>query len=286
MKKHILFLIIGIILISLSFISAVSIKKVSSFPQEAASGEIVDIEIEIENILSEDISNIRVKLDLENIPFAPYQSSSEKVLNELEQDEKEDFKFRLIVLPSTASGIYKIPVKISYENDSGAKTKEEMISIIVNSEPEIKIALDDSTALIRGKENILPIKIINSGFSDVRFFYITANNANGIKFISENEQYIGDVDSDSFDNVEYKVYLSDNAGSLISIPVILKFKDSTNKEFIKSQNIAVTTYSTEDAIKFGLIPRPNYSIYIGIGISVIGFIIYRIRKKRKLKKKI
>ncbi len=267
-------------ILSLSFISAVSIIDVSSSPEEVAPGEIVEVSIEIENIFEDPIENINVKLDLENTPFAPYQSSSEKFLDELDDGDKEDFKFKLIALPETSSGIYKIPVEISYgENE----TKYELISLIVNSKPELKVSLEDSIVLIKGQENTVSIKIVNSGLSDVKFVYLTVNNVNGVKFFSEKEQYIGDINSDDFDNVEYQVYVDGDASGTITLPVILRFKDATNKEFTETKNLILKTYSLKEAQNLGLVKKPNYTIYAIVGVVVLGYIFYRIRKKKKLK---
>ncbi len=273
------------VLFSLNFISAVSITDVSSSPQEVAPGEIVNIVIEIENIFEDDVYNLNVKLDLsEDVPFAPYQSSSEKFLDELDDGDEEDFKFKLIVLPATASGIYKIPVEISYEDDEGnVSLKLELISVTVNSEPELKVSLEDSV-LIKGQENIFLIKIVNSGLADVKFIYLSVSNVKGIKFLSGKEQYIGDIDSDDFDSVEYKAYISEDASGTISLPVVLKFKDATNKEFTETKNLILKTYSLKQAQDLGLVKKPSYIIYIIIGVLVLCYIGYRVMKKRKLKR--
>ncbi|MCK5043446.1 hypothetical protein KAR52_00380 [Candidatus Pacearchaeota archaeon] len=292
MKKSMIATILGILLfvITLNLISAVLIVDVSSSPEEVAPGQIVEISIEIENIFDYDVKNLHVKLELgsESAPFAPYQSSSEKFIEELNDREEETFKFKLITLPETSTGIYKIRVNIDYEYEDEnstlmPSTKEELISIIVNSQPELKISSDESSVLILGEENSFSIKIINSGLSDVKFVYLTPINAKGIKFLSEKEQYIGDINSDDFDSIEYQVYLEDDASGTIILPVILKFKDATNKEFIESKNLILRTYSLKEAQDLGLIKKPNYTIYIVIGILVLGCIFYRIRKKKKLK---
>lgn len=249
--------IIYIFLLSLTFISAVSVTDVSTSPAEVSPGETVKVTLEIENIFEYDVSNLNVKLDLsgENVPFAPYESSSEKFLDELESDENEDFEFRLIVLPDTPTGIYKISVTINYTYGADNKTgeKKELISITVNSEPELKISLDDSGALIRGKENSFSIKIINSGLSDVKFVYISINETAKMKIFSEKEQYIGDIDSDDFDNAKYNIYLEEDAPNSISLPVILKFRDSTNKEFSETKTLTLKTYSLKEARNWGLL---------------------------------
>jgi len=287
MNLKITLLIICLILFSLNLISSVSIQDVSSSPQEVAPGEIINILITIENIFDDDVYNLNVKLDLsENIPLAPYQSSSESFLDELDSDDEEDFKFKLIVLPATPSGIYKIPVEITYEDEEGNySTKKELISVTVNSEPELKVSLEDADALIKGKENTFSIRIINSGLADVKFVYVIVNDVAGINFISGKEQYIGDIDSDDFDSVEFRIFIDKNVPETITLPVILKFKDATNKEFQESRNIILKTYSLKDARKLGLVKKQNYALYIIIVLLILGYIGYRWRKKKKLKRR-
>ena len=237
-------IILCITLFSLNFILAISITDVSTSPKEVVPGQVIEVFIEIENIFEYDITNLNVKLNLENVPFATYQSSSEKFLDELRDGDEETFKFKLITLPETDTGIYKIPVEISYKDDEeNDSLKQELISITVNSKPELKVSLEDSMVLIKGKENSFSIKIINSGLADVKFVYLTVNNVNGIKFLSEKEQYIGDINSDDFDSIEYEIYINADASGTINLPIILKFKDATNKEFIESENVVLKTYS-------------------------------------------
>lgn len=283
-------LIICMFLISLGFISAVSVTDVSTSPAEVSPGETVKVTLEIENIFDYDVYNLNVKLDLsgENVPFAPYESSSEKFLDELESDENEDFEFRLIVLPDTSTGIYKIPVEISYSykegNDTFPGNKTELISITVNSKPELKISLDDSAVLIKGRENTFSIKIINSGLSDVKFVYISINETTKLKIFSEKEQYIGDIDSDDFDSAKYNVYLEEDTPNSISLPVTLKFRDSTNKEFSETKTLTLKIYSLKEAQALGLVKKPNFLPYVITLVLLAGYIVYRILKKRKLKK--
>jgi len=289
-NKQTITIILGILLAISMFnlISAVSITDVLSSPQEVAPGGIVEISIEIENIFGYDVDNLNVKLDLsgEDVPFAPYQSSSEEFLEELKKGDEENFKFKLIVLPETASGIYKIPVKISYENEEGnSSTKTDLISITVNSEPEIKISVEDSLALIKGKQNTLSIRLVNSGLADVKFVYIQVKDVVGIRFFSEKEQYIGDIDSDDFDSVEYDVYINAGASNSITLPVTLKFRDATNKEFTENKNVILRTYSLKEAQELGFVKKPGYTGYIVGVVLILIYFGYRIRKRRKKKLK-
>ena len=141
--------------------------------------------------------------------------------------------------------------------------------------------MEDSIVLIKGKENSFSIKIINSGLADVKFVYLTVNNVNGIKFLSEKEQYIGDINSDDFDSAKFTAFVNENAANTINLIVTLVFKDATNKEFTETKTISLKTYSLKEAQNLGLVKKPNYVTYIVIVVLIIGFIIYRKLKKRK-----
>lgn len=287
-KKNVLLIICMVLfsLVSLTSINAITIKDVSSSPNEIAPGEVISLSIEIENIFEYDVENINVKVDLSEVPFAPYQSSSEEFVEELGEGEDETFTFKLIVLPETASGIYKIPVLITYdyEGEIGLE-KEELISLTVNSKPELKVSLEDSVVLVKGKENEIVIKAVNFGLSDVKFVYLKTSDVSGIKFLTNKEQYIGDIDSDDFDSVKYKIYLSPDVQNSINLPVTLEYRDATNKEYIETKTIVLRTYSLEEAQTLGLVEKQNYTLYFVIGGLVVVYIIYRILKKRKLKKR-
>ena len=268
-----------------SQISAVSIKDVTSSPSQVVPGETSDISIRMENIFDYTVYNLNVKLDLTNVPFAPYQSSSEKFIDELDDGDRETFNFELIILPSASAGIYKIPVQITYEGNNGSIiSKQELISLTVNSAPRLTFSVDSSETLIKGKENSLTVKIINSGLSDVKFLYLSLADSGGISILSTREQYLGDISSDDFDTTTFSVYVNSNALSSVSIPVTIRYLDSTNKEYTETKEISVKTYSLNEAQDLGLIVKPNYLLYILAGIIVLIYFIYSFLRKRKLKK--
>jgi hypothetical protein len=274
--------------LTLLTISAVSIDKVSTTPSEIVPGNNFEASIEIENIFSYDVENVQVKLDFSTVPFAPYQSSSEKYIDEIKEGDSENFNFRIIALPEADSGIYKIPVNITYEYKDGNLTKSasktEIISVTLNSVPELSLSLDNSMVLIKGQENKVSFKIVNSGLSNVKFLYLKLDDSSGYRVTSSSEQYIGDIDSNDFDSMEYSIYINANSPSQITFPLTLSFKDSTNKEFNTTQEISLKIYTKSEAQSLGLLKKPSYTIYIILVLLVLAYFVYRIIKKRKSRK--
>lgn len=272
-----------ILIFLISMVSALKINSVSTEPLEVAPGEIFRISIEVENIFEYDIENLKVGLNFQNVPFAPYQSSAEEFIDKLKDGDEEDFDFRVIALPDASSGIYKVPVNLEYEYN-GTKVKNELISVTINSDPELRISSEDSI-LIKGKESSFSIRVTNSGLADVKFVYVSIGQMSGVDVFSEKEKYLGDIDSDDFDSVDYRVYISEDSPDKLSVPVHLEYKDATNKKFSENRILNVNIYSLEEAQRLGLVEKSNSSVYIIIAILVIAYIIYRIIRKRRKKKK-
>lgn len=283
MKNCILIILGMILLINLQFAYAITIDSVYSSPDEVIPGQNIDISLNIENTLEDDVKDIDIILDLSKFPFAPSDSGSEKNIQGLDEGEDELIKFKLICLPEAISGIYKIPVKLNYKIEKGNQTtsysKEILISIKVGSKPELKVFLESSDILIKKQKGVITLKVINSGLTDIKFLYASLEPLVGISALSEKSQYIGDLDSNDFDSVEYSLQINDVASSTLNLPITLKYKDSTNKEYSETQYVQLKTYSKDEASKLGLIKKQkNFLLILG------AFLLLIILLRKKLKK--
>lgn len=256
-------------------VSAVTINQISISPKEVSPGEKAIITIEIKNTLDEDAKNINVALDLSSneLPVATFESSSEDSIDELKEGNEELFNFNLIILPNAASGIYKIPIKISYFINGQKQEKTGSVGIIVNSEP--KLAISSDSYLIQGVLGKVALRIVNDGLSDIKFLSISAEKPANTIMNPPLYKYIGNIDSDDSDSIEYEI-LTDSSSS-VKLPIIIKYKDATNKDFVKSEILMIPVYTKEDAIKRGLIKQSRLGLYIAIIIFlIILYVAYRV----------
>lgn len=288
------------IVLSLASINALVIDSVKMYPKEIAPGETATITIGLENDGDNDITNVAVVLDLTgviesnvpgvpstvfDVPFAPYESSSEHSFDEIEEDETDYAEFEIIALNDAKSGVYKIPLKISYIEEGELKTRNSLIGITVNSEPVIGVNVED-VLLLKPQENSLDIKVINKGLSDVRFLEVEVGTSTYFDVLSNKQVYIGDIDSDDFDSADFKIYFKSNAPTTFTIPISITYKDAVNNKYNEDFDIQVKVYTKERAIELGLIEKNNTTLYAGVVIGlIILYIIYRKLKKRKKLKK-
>jgi hypothetical protein len=106
-----------------------------------------------------------------------------------------------------------------------------------------------------------------------------------MNILSEKEKYLGDIDSNDFDRVDYEIYVNSDAPNTLTLPVHLEYRDATNKKFSENRILNLNFYSLEEAQALGLIEKTNFGIYVLILLLVIGYIVYRIIRKRRKKKK-
>jgi hypothetical protein len=302
--KTITKIIIAVFMLALYLVSMVSMASaliidfVEMEPSEVEPGEVSKISIELENNGDEDIEDVSVSLSfreiirdtfgnvvsIDDIPFVPYESSSEVSFDEIKSDKSKTAEFEIQALSNAQSGVYKIPVEISYFELGVEKTKESLISLSVNSDPILGVEIEDGL-LLKGNKEEVSIKIINKGLSDVRFLEVSVGISVYYDVLSAENIYIGDIDSDDFDVVDFKVYFKGNAPNAVTLPVSVSYKDSLNNEYTESFDIELNVYTTERAIELGLMTKNNTQLYVGVVVGLIVlYIIYKKIKKR-LKKK-
>ena len=219
-----------------------------------------------------------------NVPFAPFESGSDFFTNEIQESKSKTAEFKVVALNDAKSGIYKIPIKISYIEDNVAKTQSSLISIMINSQPIIEVSVDDGL-LLKGKENKVTFKIVNKGLADAKFLEIETKGSTSYSILSAEKVYVGDVDSDDFQTVDYQIFFNQNSLNRLDIPVTIKYKDVANKEYTQEFNPTLKVYTLEQAQNLGLIAKSNTTSYIvGVVILIIIFFVYRwFRRRRKRK---
>ncbi|MDD5191804.1 MAG: hypothetical protein PHH54_05050 [Candidatus Nanoarchaeia archaeon] len=267
--------------------SALTITSVNTNPEVVAPGESSTIKIGVENDGNDNVEDVSVGLDLTNVPFAPYSSSSEISFDEIKENKVKYAEFEISALSEAKSGIYKIPLLISYKisGETQVNTKNSLIGISVNSKPIIDLGIEDGL-LLKGQESKLSVKITNKGFSDVKFLEIEMQGGTSYTILSQKNVYIGDISSDDFDTADFNVFFKDTSASTANMPFTVRYKDSLNNKYEESFNLQAQVYTQKQAIDLGLIQKSNTTTYAGIVIGlIIIYIVYRnIKKRRKIKK--
>ncbi|VVB78716.1 Uncharacterised protein [uncultured archaeon] len=276
----IVFGIYFILLISLS--SALIITSVSTSPNTIAPGETADVGLAIKNNGENDLTDVSVNLDFTSLPLAPFNSGSDFSVDQLDSDKSKQANFQIIALNDAKSGIYKIPVHIQYTENDMVKTKQSLISVMVNSPPILDLEAEDGLFL-KGQNSKVTLKLINKGLGDIKFLDVAVGNSMAYEVVSQKDVYIGDIDSNDFQTADFNMVFMNIPLNEVSIPVSVTYKDISNKEYSKNYDIPLRIYSLEEAQSLGLQAKSYTIYYILIIVTLIlVFTLYKVVRRKKV----
>ena len=272
--KSIILLLMFLLVIGLATAGPVSIKSVST-SQDIGPGEIAEVSISLENQGKSKVENILVSLDLKDAPFIPVNSAAEKLIDELNKNDIDTLIFSLKSLPEAKPGLYKIPVKISYENT----VQETVIGISIKAAPELDIAIEETTLHIAESKGEVTVRVVNRGLTEAKFLNVKLFNSVLYDIISSDSFYIGNIEPDDFETVVFELFLKE---PITSLNIQIEYKDLNNNLIQENVALPMTIYSREEALKIGLIQESNAFLTIIIIIALIALIfLYRRYKKNK-----
>ncbi|MCS7109615.1 MAG: hypothetical protein NZ903_02350 [Candidatus Micrarchaeota archaeon] len=271
--------------------SVIMITKVTSNPDQFKPNEIGSLAVEIENLATNYVKDITIRLDLTSpdIPFVPVNETPEKRIPFLEKGEKKLILFSIKSTSEAKAKTYKIPLTLTYYDPLGkAYTKSTIISLNVNTEPEL-LAVHDQTAIVRNNaRNVIPISIINRGESKIAFttVLLAEDWSEDYTVLSPTTYYIGDINSDDSEIAEFELYINTTKNK-IEIPIKIIYKDAIGNIYEQKENVEVKVFSKEDALRYGYDKvTPIDPIIIIAAAFVILYLLYRfvlptLRKKKK-----
>ena len=201
-----------------------------------------------------------------------------KKINPLEQ---KIFSFKLRVDPDTEPKVYRIPLTLSYSDDLGNETIEEStVAVVVSMDPEVIVNLDDRSVYQENSKGDVSIGVYNTGVSSVKFASIELKESQDYEILSNSIIYLGNIDSDDYETSDFNIYVNKENPK---VSFELNYKDEFNKEYTKSGDLIVNTYSREDAKKYGFVQGKNNSwiFLVVLVLAIGGWFWFKKHKKKK-----
>lgn len=216
--------------------AAVSVKGYEVSEKEIVPGSPATIVITLENTGRTAVKDIDVKLDLKD-KFSPVGTSTTQRLAFLKPGETQAVTYPVIADPAAEPKVYSLPVEISFMDERNNKyTRTTTISAAVNAKPDLLIIVDSVTPDEKGTK--VTLKAINKGIANIKYLTLQLLPGDYDLQSTGETQYLGNVDSDDFELVDYVIV---PRGASMSLPVEATFKDPYNKEFTMRSTLRITT---------------------------------------------
>jgi len=265
----------------------INIVSIVTKPSQFLPGQKGDAVIVLKNTADSTLKNIKVTMDLSSatVPFAPIGKSTTYMITNMAGGEEETVTFEIIATPDADSGIYKIPLAITFSDNVGNDyTSSEIISLIVGGTPDILTNIEPEILFLSGTTGDIRVNIINRGLVDVKYVTVKIMPTDDFDILSNDELYIGNIDSDDFDSASFSIHVSPSFSGDLSVPMTLTYMNANNDVFEVDEVLEMKVYTSKEAQSLGLIGSgTNTSIILVVLVAVV-FVGYRWHKKKKKKK--
>ena len=262
------------------------IKEVKTEPEIVAHGEKAILKFTLKNIADSLLKDVSIDLDLASatLPISPLNTGSERKIKSIKAGAEEEISFEIVALTTADSKIHKVPLTLSYQDEIGMNyTKKDVVSIIVSSKPDLSYYVDDTDILLSGTNGKATVKIVNKGSEDIKFVNIKLKDDNDFEKLSNEEIYVGNIDSDDYETADFDIYVKKKVSDL-KLPMIIEYRDSINREYKDEVDLPLKLYNAKDAKKYNLIQANGITGWIVMIVIIgVGYFIYRRYKKKKKK---
>lgn len=247
-------------------------------PAQVVPGQPVDVALKIRNAGRIAVKNLDVGIDLADGAFSTIGSGAKKRVDRIDAGETETVTFKLASDTSTAVKVYSIPVSLSYQDERNKQYSDTAkFSLVVNAVPELSLTVDTTKFSAKTKPGTVSLKVVNKGVVNLK--YVTVRLVQTPEYdvlSSSNEQYVGNLDSDDFESVDFTVKpLAANP----RLQVQVDFKDPYNVDFHQTYDLPLRIITDADLGKGGF---PIGTIIVALLVIAGGaYWWFKRRKKQK-----
>ncbi|MDK2849676.1 MAG: hypothetical protein PWP03_232 [Candidatus Woesearchaeota archaeon] len=255
---------------------SVDIKDIETQPEEIVPGKEFKLKVYLSNSDKSAIRNLKVSLDLDNLPFSPLKSSNSKTFDLLEANEQVAAEFNLIADASTSPGVYKIPLTLQYEDVLGNTfTSTQLIGVLLNDVLDNNIEpIIGNANLLLNKESDIDIKFVNKGLSDVKSLIVELLDSPDYDIVGSNKEYIGSIKGDDYDSADFTI-VPKKSGK-ITLKIKYQYLNSMNDFFEKETTLIVTSNDNINDSKSSSVGKIILAI---VTIAVVVFAYFKWKKR-------
>lgn len=251
-----------------------------------APGQQGALKVTLKNNGDYPVTDTRIRLILPN-QLQLIDDVNEVRIAEIKKSEKKNIEFKIIALPNSEEGIYNANLTANYVTHFGVNSfnvgqnsaDSYNFGIIVRSDPSLFVQIDSSTIYSEKKLGNIILKFVNNGTSNIKFLTVDLQSSEDYEIITDSKSYIGDLDSDDYQTITYKIKINGKNEETI-FPVKITFRDSINNIYLQTFNL---NFKIRNGAEIG--ESNNRSLWIIFILAIITFIFVIFGYKKYLRNK-
>ncbi len=178
---------------------------------------------------------------------------------------------------TTTPSQHPLPIAIHYENETYKMQPVQEYSVLVpvSSGNALFIYLDSQDKLVEDAVGEVTIGIANRGLARSKHVVLTIAEGDRFELIDTDTRYIGDIESDDYDTVDFKILPRSDC---VNITVDVSYADDYGNTYDMTAELPIKVQPSEGKLVLFL---RNAGKYTGIFVVLIALLAYVFRKRIK-----
>ncbi len=171
---------------------------------------------------------------------------------------------------------HPLPIVIYYENETHGMQPAQRYSVLVpvSSGNTLFVYLDSQDELTDGTVGEITIGVANRGLSRAKHVVLTIADGDRFELIDSDTRYIGDIENDDYDTVDFRILLQSSDCSNVTVDV--SYDDDYGNAHSMTTEIPIKVYTSEEMKAIA----PKSGGYTGIIIAALVLLFAYLFRKR------
>lgn len=160
-------------------------------------------------------------------------------LGDIPPGEVKEAVFRVRAGVDAPSGVYQVSLRFVYYDDRGERfVGEDVIGLEVVGEARLVVSLEGAENVCPGCRASARVSVANRGNDEARYLMLRFSGVGGL---APREQFVGTLEPDDFDTVEFSFRVPGAAGveDVLTLRVELEYTDSENRVVSEEKTLHV-----------------------------------------------
>ena len=251
-------------------------------PDEVAPGRRFTVSLDIENLGTARLRNVRVTSNVDGTPFSPFGSANGRLVREIPAGTSATVDFEFFTAPGVTLGVERLPFTIEFSDSIGNQfSLPATVGVPIDEAPSYLLNLEQSNVYTPGSRGEVVVSISNTGSSPLNFVVLSVADSDDYEVLGARQTYLGNLLSDDFETGQFRVFVDRDAESL-DLDVTVSYRTAYGEQMVEQRTVSVPLYSSERARELGLVDGNGsggfVTFIVVVLIAIGGFVWWRRRK--------